>query len=311
MLTATATPRVRQDILTKLGLDRQHVHEVIRSVNRPNIFLAVNRVTDQQAKDRRLVELVKQLPGPGIIYFASRRLAAQMAAWLQQQTGEAVVPYHAGMSTTDRFKIQQQFMSNRVRLICATSAFGMGVDKNDIRYIIHYHLPANLESYMQEIGRAGRDGQQSLAVLLYAPGDEGLPSQLTTISLPSEELLTKVKQRQLHPSVLGDEQELFSFYLDHGYQPRQIITAFQQRQRQLAISLQKMLAYTNLTKCRRAFLLKYFGEEGTSFPQPCCDIEQPQWRKKLLLPSLKAVDQGKEQDWHQRLRQLLNYHADY
>lgn len=310
MLTATATPRVRRDILNKLGLDRDHVHQVIRSVNRANIFLAVDRVANQAVKDEQLCQLVAKLPGPGIIYFASRKLASQMADWLQEQTGQVVTPYHAGMSPVDRFKIQQQFMNNQVRLVCATSAFGMGVDKEDIRYVIHYHLPANLESYMQEIGRAGRDGQQSVAILLYAPGDEGLPSQLTTISLPSVDLLTKVQHHQLRPNVLGDDQELFTFYLEHGYQPSQIITAFRQRRRQLAISLQKMLDYTNLQSCRRRFLLDYFGEEAGDFPAPCCDIDQPRWGNELTLPDLPAVHDKREGDWHQRLRRLFNQPAD-
>lgn len=307
MLTATATPQVRRDIMDKLGVNRGQVHEVVRSVNRPNIFLAVDRVAEQSAKANRLLELVTKLPGPGIIYFASRKLATQTAAWLHEQTGREVVPYHAGMTAVDRFKIQQQFMANQVDLVCATSAFGMGVDKKDIRYVIHYHLSPNLESYMQEIGRAGRDGQQSLAILLYAPGDEGLIDQLISISLPSEDLLAQVKNHQLRPSVLGDDQQLFTFYLDHGYQPAQIIQAFRQRQRQLALSLHKMLDYIALDSCRRAFLLDYFGEEPPTFSQPCCDVDQPDWIGKISLPKLPAHRKADHSlDWHQRLHRLFN-----
>ena len=310
MLTATATPRVRRDILTKLGLDPDHVRQVIRSVNRPNIFLAVKRVTTPAAKNDCLCQLVTSLPGPGVIYFASRKLASQMAEWLQEQTGVVTAPYHAGMTAVDRFKIQQQFMDNQIQLVCATSAFGMGVDKNDIRYVIHYNLPANLESYMQEIGRAGRDGQQSVAILLYTPGDEGLTSQLTTISLPSITLLTQVQHHQLRPSVLGDDQELFTFYLDHGYQPEQIVTAFRQRRRQLVVSLQKMLDYTGLQTCRRRFLLDYFGEGEAAFPPPCCDVDQPQWAGELTLPETPKPVDKRRGDWRQRLRWLFNQKAD-
>lgn len=310
MLTATAPPRVRRDILKKLGLNRDRVHTVIRSVNRPNIFLAVERVANQQERDERLLQLVTKLPGPGIIYFASRKLATQVAEWLHEQTGFVVAPYHAGMSPVDRFKIQQQFMNNQIQLICATSAFGMGIDKDDIRYVIHYHLPANLESYMQEIGRAGRDGQQSVAVLLYAPGDEGLPSQLTAISLPSVNLLTQVKNHRLQPTVLGDDQDLFTFYLDHDYQPAQIIAAFKQRRRQQIISLQKMLDYLSLTTCRRRFLLDYFGEEAGEFPPPCCDADQQKWLGELTFPTpIDEPASGQQADWHQRLRQLFNQPA--
>lgn len=160
---------------------------------------------------------------------------------------------------------------------------------------------------MQEIGRAGRDGQQSVAILLYAPGDEGLPSQLTAISLPSVNLLAQVKNHQLRPAVLGDDQDLFTFYLDHGYQPAQIISAFKQRRQQQAINLQKMLDYASLATCRRSFLLDYFGEEADDFPSPCCDIEQPEWMGELSLPEAPAKPKNDQQaDWHQRLRRLFN-----
>ncbi|WP_267201855.1 RecQ family ATP-dependent DNA helicase [Limosilactobacillus kribbianus] len=306
MLTATATPQVRQDIIKKLGLDFDHVRQVIRSVNRPNIFLAVNRVEDADAKQAELVHLVKTLPGPGIIYFASRKLATQQAIMLAQETGLAVAPYHAGMAALERFNIQQQFMANQLQLICATSAFGMGVDKTDLRYIIHYHLPANLASYMQEIGRAGRDGQQSVAVLLYAPGDEGLQSQLTTIDLPSEALLTQVQQGKLQPAVLGEQKELFAFYLKQGYSPRQILRAFHHRQHQLAFNLQKMLDYVGLDRCRRSYLLNYFGEEAAPGQDACCDLDQPDWERHLPMPASPAPAKGPGLDWQARLRELLN-----
>ncbi len=306
MLTATATPRVRRDILAKLGLDSNHVHQVIRSVNRPNIFLAVQRVSDPLAKQAALRRLVTTLPGPGIIYFASRKLASQYATWLQEKTGLAVAPYHAGMTSLERFNVQQQFMANQLQLICATSAFGMGVDKNDLRYIIHYHLPANLANYMQEIGRAGRDGRQSVAVLLYAPGDEGLQSQLTAIDLPSEKLLCQVQRGQLKANVLGSQQELFTFYLRHGYQPHQILKAFHRRRYRLAFNLQKMLDYVTLKSCRRRYLLNYFGEEWTGPQKQCCDYDQPNWLADLKLPIMPKSSAPRLPNWKGRLDQLFN-----
>lgn len=307
LLTATATPQVRQDILTKLGLVSTQVHQVIRSVNRPNIFLACQRVANQEEKDRQLAQLVTHLPGPGVIYFSSRKLASQVAAFLQERTNIAVAAYHAGLSALERFRIQRQFMDNRLQVICATSAFGMGVDKDDIRYVIHYHLPANLESYMQEIGRAGRDGQQSVAIILYAPGDEAIQSRLTTIELPSVGLLQQVQQKRLPVTALGDHQELFTFYLDHGYQPEQIIAAFRHRRTQLTFSLQKMIDYVGLKACRRGYLLKYFGEEIVLDHQDCCDVDQPTWQVNLELPDQQLPSTPVTGfDWEERLKKLFN-----
>lgn len=306
LLTATATPRVRRDIIDKVGLTSDHVHQVIRSVNRPNIFLAVNQLANQEDKDHRLLELVDSLPGPGIIYFTSRKLAGQVATWLEEKSGIRVAAYHAGMSTLDRFRIQQQFMKGQLQLICATSAFGMGVDKEDIRYVIHYHLPATLEDYMQEIGRAGRDGKQSVAILLYAPGDEGVASQLATFPLPSVDLLAKIQAGQAEANLLGDQEELFTFYLTHHYQPVQIIKAFKHRRQQRAFSLQQVLNYLHLQTCRRQYILDYFGEEVSLNHDDCCDVDQPSWQQELALPQTsKPTETARDHDWEDRLCRLF------
>lgn len=307
LLTATATPQVQRDILAKLALQRKAVHLVTRSVNRANIFLSVEQVHDQLEKQTRLLGLVKRLPGPGIVYFSSRKTATQVAGWLQERTELPVAAYHAGISPLERFRIQQQFMTGQLRLICATSAFGMGIDKDDIRYVIHYHLPANLESYMQEIGRAGRDGQQSIALLLYAPGDEAIQSGLNQISLPSVDLLQQVRQKQLPARALGDQAELFSFYLSHHYQPQQIVKAFKRRQGRLAFNLQQMLNYVSLATCRRAYLLDYFGEEAELDHHNCCDADQPDWQTTLAMPAgQQAAKRPPAIEWEKRLKQLFN-----
>lgn len=304
MLTATATPRIRQDILAKLGIIT--AQQIVRSVDRPNIFLAVQQKATQKEKDEELLQLVRKFDGPGIIYFASRKLASQMAEWLSSQTDLNVAAYHAGVATIERFRIQNQFMNNELQVICATSAFGMGIDKNDVRYVIHYHLPSNLENYLQEIGRAGRDGKQSLAVLLYANGDEIIQRQLTSIDVPPASLLQQVKDDKISSTILGDQGALFEFYLNHQSTPEQIITMFNHRKNQTEEELQKMLGYIKADSCRRKYLLNYFGEAEKKQESICCDNEMAEWEDKLLLPDRGGKTITKTLDWHERLKQLLN-----
>lgn len=314
LLTATATPEVRQDIIQKMKLKPENVTQIIRSVNRSNIYYAVERFLSANEKKQFIIDLVNQLAGSGIIYFASRKLATQFAEELNQKTNKDVAAYHAGIAPIDRYRLQQQFMENRVQLICATSAFGMGIDKDDIRYIIHFHEPANLESYVQEVGRAGRDGKPSLALLLYCPGDEQIQRTLNQIDLPDKKLLDAVRLKRQPSSSLGDNQELFTFYLKHGYDGEAIVKAFKDRQVSIKKHLNWMMRYVNNTSlCRRQMILQYFGEQLVKSQVPCCDItdqtllqqfeETNNKQSNHLQPALKL-------DWQARLYQLFNINHD-
>ena len=304
MLTATATPQIRQDILEKMGVSA--AYQVIKSVDRPNIFLAVQHAATQKEKDEELLKLVQKFTGPGIIYFASRKLASQMAEWLTSQTNLRVAAYHAGVTPIERFWIQNQFMNNELQVICATSAFGMGIDKNDIRYVIHYHLPSNLENYLQEIGRAGRDGKQSLAVLLYANGDEMIQRQLTTVDVPPVKVLEQIKNGKLSVSILGEQASLFEFYLHHSFTPQQIITMFERRKIQTEKELQEMVTYIKGNSCKREYLLTYFGERFDGSKDCCCDYELSDWSTKLDLPISYSSFENNQTGWKDRLNLLLN-----
>ncbi|MGK4160543.1 ATP-dependent DNA helicase RecQ [Limosilactobacillus reuteri] len=304
LLTATATPRIRQDILKKMGMTT--AYQVIKSVDRPNIFLAVKSIATQKEKDGELLKLVQKFTGPGIIYFASRKLASQMAEWLENQTDLNVAAYHAGVVPIERFRIQNQFMNNELQVICATSAFGMGIDKNDIRYVIHYHLPSNLENYLQEIGRAGRDGKHSLAVLLYANGDEMIQRQLTSVDLPPATILEQIKNGKLSASILGEQASLFAFYLEHSFTPQQIITMFERRKIQTEKELQEMVAYIKEDGCKREYLLTYFGEQFAGSNEFCCDYELSDWATKLILPVSQPLSENNKVGWEDRLKGLLN-----
>lgn len=273
MLTATATKRVQDDVIAKLGLVNQRVTRIIKSVNRDNIYLAVERSASRQDKEQRLLKLVTSIKGAGIIYFSSRKQASQFATWLAEQTGMAVAAYHAGIGQIDRYKIQHQFMNNQLDVVCATNAFGMGIDKDDIRFVIHYHLPANLENYVQEIGRAGRDGRQSIAILMYLAGDEQIPRQLNALTLPTNEVITAFMNHLIKADSLGEMGELLTYYLNAGYSVEQVQSIFQARTRQSSQNLTAMLAYLSQTECLRNYILGYFNEPSQPHEEKCCDCE--------------------------------------
>lgn len=308
MVTATATPTVRQDIISKIGLLPAQVHQVVRSVNRQNIFLAVERFQNEQDKMTRLKELLLHLPLPGVVYFASRKIASQVAEWLRKQTNLAVAAYHAGIPSLERYRLQQQFMKGQVQVICATSAFGMGIDKSNIRFVIHYHLPASLESYVQEIGRAGRDGRPSCAILMVSPGDAQIQVTLTAVDLPSADLLDQVRLNKLPARMLGDQADLFKFYLDHGYHGQQIVQSFHKRAHESHRRLHKMMAYITDDLCRRQQIANYFGEPLQG-QVPCCDVDQPSWlqdhfwQEQVNQPN--SIDEEDQLDWRSHLRRLL------
>lgn len=165
-LTATATPEVQEDIVRTLGIETGR--RFVRGFDRENLVLDVVAVDGPRDKDAALPSLAQ--PGPTIVYCATRKNAERALSALQQQNVRAAM-YHAGLETNDRTQVQDAFMSGRVPIVVATNAFGMGIDKRDIRTILHYDMPGTVEAYYQEIGRAGRDGRSSRAVLLYAPVD--------------------------------------------------------------------------------------------------------------------------------------------
>lgn len=267
MLTATAGRQTRHEIAKQM---RSTPTIVTESVNRPNIYLDVEHVADEATKQTRLQDLINHLQRPGVVYFSSKQQASDTALWLQQETGVRAAAYHAGLDTEDRFKIQQQFMAGQLDVICATSAFGMGIDKDNVRFVIHYHLPADLESYAQEIGRAGRDGLPSVAVLLYAPGDEQLPLALGEANRPEPETVQRYFARPQSFAADDPQIQLLAFYREHGISQEAVIRLFAGRERERHHALFQMVAYAQSTTCLREKWLQAFDEESPVHDGHCC-----------------------------------------
>jgi ATP-dependent DNA helicase RecQ len=234
-LTATATERVRQDILHQLQLRAPHVH--VSSFNRPNLYYEV-RPKERNAYSSVYQEIRQQDGASGIIYCLSRREVNELTERLQDD-GISALPYHAGLKDGDRTQNQDRFIRDHVQIMVATIAFGMGINKPDVRFVIHYNLPRNLESYYQEAGRAGRDGEPSRCLLYFSPKD------IHTLDW------------------------LIAQKVDADGQP------LENEQRVARQQMRQMIDYAESTVCRRTIQLGYFGETFTGDCGQCDNCCQP------------------------------------
>ena len=190
-LTATANKRVEQDILEQLGAGVQ----VIRgTMQRPNLYLNVVSLQGDREKLGYLGEMLPRYPGTGVIYTATKHDAEMVAAFLTSQ-GIVSEYYHAGRDDTIRQDIEQKWMANQYKVVCSTNALGMGIDKHDLRFVIHYHMPASPIHYYQEMGRAGRDGKVAWCILLYDPADLDIQKHFIRNAKPAGKCYEAVLQR--------------------------------------------------------------------------------------------------------------------
>ncbi|MCU5376324.1 DNA helicase RecQ [Bacillus cereus] len=216
-LTATATPQVREDICNTLGINQENT--IMTTFERENLSFSVIKGQDRHAY---LADYIRQnQKESGIIYAATRKVVDQLYEDLMN-AGVSVSKYHAGMSDTDRNEQQELFLRDEVSVMVATSAFGMGIDKSNIRYVIHYQLPKNMESYYQEAGRAGRDGLDSACILLYSSQDVQVQRFLIDQSTGESRFSNELEKLQNMTDYCHTEQCLQSFILQYfGEEPKE------------------------------------------------------------------------------------------
>ena len=183
-LTATATPRVRDDILRSLKMRSPEV--VVTSFNRPNLTYRVLGAREKKDKLPLILDVIRHSPPPGIVYATTRKECEELAASLRR-SGVDAAPYHAGLGAAERSEVQERFMTDDLSVVVATIAFGMGVDKPNVRFVIHSSIPGSLPAYIQESGRAGCDGEEAECVVLYRGADLGRRKRLVTLGAAGED----------------------------------------------------------------------------------------------------------------------------
>lgn len=305
-LTATATEIVREEILTSLFLDKTKTKQILYSVDRPNI--AYSTISCYQDKNEQLLNQINQLTKPGIIYFSSKKKADEVAGWLKSKTGFSVESYHSDIENDDKIKIQQQFIQNEIDIICATSAFGMGINKENIRFVIHYHLPASVEAYLQEVGRSGRDGKPSVAILLFEAGDQFLQLRLQEDGLPTSAMLEYAYRHKkiIEGSCSSTQKQIIENYLLSHVPLEEAKSQIMGRKIQKERQLDYMVHYAQTTECKRVHILHYFNEPLLEKPFNCCSScgldEECFWSNQEEYLQSKMT---KEKNWEKALTKLF------
>lgn len=225
--TATATPEVKDDIIERLGMTNPAVF--VRGFDRPNLRFFVKENLKKKERALEALRIAKSISGSGIVYAITRKETEELVRFFSDN-GIKAAAYHAGMPTHKRSLVQNEFMENKFKVIVATVAFGMGVDKADIRFVIHVGMPSSPEGYYQEAGRAGRDGEVSFCILLHSKSDASLH----------------------HYFIMASKGEMMSQNMDF-HKAREVINLKYSK-------LDKMKEYVSHKKCRRVLLLDYFGD---------------------------------------------------
>ena len=307
-LTATATPDVQNDIISQLNLSQSEMEIFHEGIERENLVLSVNHLWGEDEKIKAINTIIDNNPGNGIIYFVLIKDLKQMGERLRKQ-GRSFLKYHGDLNSDERKKVQNRFMKGRNQLVLATNAFGMGIDKEDIRFVIHSQVPASLEAYYQEIGRAGRDGKHAICQLLYDEQDLQIQLEFIGWNNPGIGYYDRLYRLLLDQidRVNGEGYDFLREQLTYknrrdfrletalGILDRYAVTEGNLETRDLSVvsplpeiltsqewlnkklrneqeKLYQMVLYTKEEKCRKSFIHRYFG---LNYQEHCgaCDLD--------------------------------------
>ena len=273
--TATATPEVRDDIVQLLGLEEPQV--LVAGFDRPNIFLRVEAVHEEEDKDDLLPALVR---GRRALVYAATRKTAESAAGVLKAAGLTAAAYHAGLKDEERTRVQDAFASGSLPIVCATNAFGMGIDRPDVDAVVHYAIPGSVEAYYQEIGRAGRDGRPATATLLWHYADV----------FTRQFLIDSPKRAKSGRSAVEPEEAARRKELEHK-------------------KLQRMIDYAGTGGCLRATILRYFGDAAVREACGACGNCRPggldSYERELMRKILAGIARAGERYGRQRVVAML------
>jgi ATP-dependent DNA helicase RecQ len=303
-LTATATPAVREDILVQLGIP--NVTPIVRGFDRPNLIYSVRRAENDSGKLHAIKALFEnELQGTGIIYTATIKNALEVQKYLHEQLAVPAAVYHSKLQKHDRVAVHELFTHEAIRAVVATNAFGLGIDKPNIRFVVHYDLPGSIEAYTQEAGRAGRDGKPSKCFLVYRMSDTRVQNYFLTGKYPDIEEVQRVFGTL---EVFGTQEDGVSLtdlrkitqlpltklkvvlallkkagFIEASSRAKYVLARHARREAVLDLAnyetkkrydqskLAMMLQYAETTACRRRFILNYFGENYTADSCGACD----------------------------------------
>ncbi|MBU9714278.1 RecQ family ATP-dependent DNA helicase [Evansella tamaricis] len=330
-LTATATPQVEKDIIMELGMKNPTIHRF--SVNRKNIRMNINQAENTKEKEENFFEFLSTVEHPGIIYTATRNDALRLSEKMNVMGFNAAF-YHGGMTKEDRILVQYQFLNNEIPFICATNAFGMGVNKQNIRTVIHMHLPSSIEQYVQEIGRAGRDGMESIATLFFSKEDQTLPRRFIEMEYPTDKELQLWlidglsfyrKEDSIQANWLKDffqiddvRWRMLRYYLEksgiihadlllmnkiNSQYVNRLSAFFMNRKNKKELCLDRFVKLVKGNQCIRQGILSYFGESYTFEQEACCSVcgyLEEKWEKKK-----KPIQRMEYISWQEQLQKML------